>query len=206
MPVLKEYTRFGGEIRVGHIVHGKKVTAVDIKRVNTTVMYEDGSTQVIRKDTQITIGINEATPEEIRASAEKSLVKRVKNFCTGAQESWDQFEEKRAKRLADGSPYLDHWMIDEQMSTAATLDLATHISGLFESHPENEVALCIAIVSQYMDDLTNASFNRRVLSRSTSITSNICDDLMLAAKGSFVYSVRWIADDIPGLEKLAALR
>lgn len=165
---------------------------------------------------------------EHKRESERHFVREVKSWAKSATNALAEFEKTRAKRLADGWGMLDYSTIQTQLEVASRYDLAREINAIFASaadgtfhhHPGQECDYtertdsgrrCV-IASSYTDldvakqivhrqqhFLTNRVMRMRTLSRSTSVISNLCEDMQMQAAVDFLTSLRYASYGVDGI-------
>lgn len=164
---------------------------------------------------------------ELLQERQRSFVNLVRGWVTDAQEGIQAAEKDRTDRLSSGWDMLDHWTLDKQLTAYATYDVVrqyvtpqwlSFVDETYHVHegehkwegedhkctvPSDvltEYQMAVRIVESLINAVTSAAMGRRVLSRSTSLTSNLCEDLRAEALASLIKTIRYSAWGLPELE------
>lgn len=210
MPVINSYDKPAIEIKFGNYLFGQKVVATKPKLKKTTITLDapvDGRTEwEFRFEDMLEVGVEERTPEEqaekdaeMTRELERHFVRRVNEYIDAGEAAPVEAAETRAKRAAAGRQHLDYSTINRELEAYAKADLASdlrkHIE-YFMSKGDDEFAACKTAVEAQADMFVKLAMRMRVLSRSTSMTANLCEDLQLAALAEFLNSMQYNGLDI----------
>lgn len=149
------------------------------------------------------------------------FVKALREIFPKAEAAVQDVKVKRAEREKNGFGRLDHWTIEQELNAWAEYDIAREIGYLWERFDKGEVHnhgdekcdfterteagyRCVKesipftereaaerIYRNQLKILLRSAINRRVRSRSTSVLSNLCDDLRDEARGNIIDGLKW---------------
>lgn len=156
---------------------------------------------------------------EVRVEREQEFIKSVRRWADSGPILVEAAERRQAERRASGWEMLDHWVLDGLLQAWAIADLASIVrtqieridTGTYHMHPGEckytertdhgtrcviaksftEFEAFAELVKGVGEQLVSMTMQSRVLSRSTSVTSNLCEDLKVNAHVKFIESFRW---------------
>ena len=159
------------------------------------------------------------------ADRKKYFIKSVKDFSASAHLDLREAEAKQKQRRENGWGLLDHYVADLLLSAWAVMDLAREIDAVFASAADgtfhlhegehvnkltdegnyvctvpndyDDYAVAVHIVNRLANRLTTRAMSTRVLSRSTSVTMNLCEDLETQALAIFLRSMQYSTSGLP---------
>jgi len=162
-----------------------------------------------------------AAQREMTERAQQDFISVMRKLHSDAVEQVEAAAEKAADRIASGWGVLDSWMLDAQLTAAANFEATLRSKTLWEKfdvgevhwHPGIEcdfseptehgrkcVIPSVPITEYEMVDriygdihaqLIKRALSRRVSSRSTSLTSNLCEDYLDEAYSRILKSLNW---------------
>lgn len=164
-----------------------------------------------------------AKAEETRLIHRDLFTKAVRALHDESLKKLEAAENTRAERIEAGWGMLDYSTLDRQLSAYAHHDVTRTIAfqwsefddGKVHVHegdhkytdgkctiPSDELTefdMAVRIVKNLHRVVVKGAYQMRVLSRSTSITSNLADDLVQQARAEIISSLRW---NIWGIDEL----
>lgn len=200
------------EVRKGDFVLGSDVPPVagrsivnngelviDRKRGTKNVTIETtGGNITVHADAGITIQREEQTDEEKQADRDRFDMLQLRKLV----DDWASDPTAKIRAQLDKfqhgthSEALSHWDVDQFLASQAQYKVGVAIQVMterFANHERfadlTEDERLVTAAAIFIDE--DRSYNRNPLSRSTSITSNIFEDLDTWAKAEFLDKLRW---------------
>lgn len=185
--------------KAGDVFKAKPVTAVKVGRkwVYVTVATDNGGTSH-----ELPIGAEIEVVRNIETEESKRAGNRTwanREICKKAAKRTEAVEETLAEvtdQIANHG-YANEWAMANLLSAQADLKIHNEFVGFATRNDfEDAVAAKQAFVGWLTDRVLAAAVNYRAISRSTSVVSNVMEDLEREAVGRFIDGSKW---DVKGL-------
>lgn len=202
------------QVKPGHVWLGSEIQTVKVGRKWVTVTLDppfDGKREwPLAIDQQYEIGVMEPTQAEkdakqkeredlCRSELYPALMKRLDAWLAAP----DAADAYREERTAKGWELLDYSSLTAQLEGYAKGDLARWLKkAILDETRGTEFERALWVMQAVDRQLAALSRQVRVLNRSSSMVSNLCEDLKIWAHAQFLTESKWDCWGVPELEDL----
>ena len=192
----------GENVTDGSIVKTAPLVKIERKQKYVHVLDANDTPGKFGMDNVLKVERTRATKEEVAAHTRQRTIKRLMNGLEMAETDYEVATQEYVNKL-QGPFYVDHWdterFLEAQAKVKIWRDIVKGVKWRVESdeHPAQSVSDCVREVAQELitEILSEMISNhQRAMSRSTSVMSNVCDDIERGARLKWISGLRWHTD------------